>query len=115
MTNTSSVFEPSPFQEHAERAEFEDVEEKLAQRGFDVYSYFAPNLAFRDEDFSLEDVKAVLRTLKTQAAPGPSGQTASLFRFLFTVIPNTLVSAFNQLRASPELEDSEDFAWIKRW
>lgn len=114
MANTLSDFEPPPFQDHLERAEFEDLEERLAQKGFDVYSHFSPNMDFRDEDFSLEDVKAVLRTLNTHAAPGPSGQNASLFRFIFSIIPNTLVSVFNQLRAAPELEDSEDFAWIKK-
>jgi len=113
MRNTRSVFESAPFQEHVERAEFEGLEERLAERGFDVYEHFAPIHGLRDEDFSVEDMKAVLGSMKTHAAPGPSGQSASLYRFLFNIIPNTVVSVFNQLRSAPEIEDSEAFAWIK--
>ena len=53
------------------------------------------------------------KSLKTHSSPGPSGQNASLFRFLFNIIPQTVLGAFNQIRNSPELEDSAEYSWVK--
>jgi hypothetical protein len=46
-------------------------------------------------------------------APGPSGQTITLYKLLFREIPNILTAAVNQLVLNNELAIGQEFQLIK--
>ena len=65
-----------------------------------------------DQEFTFQDVKKALSNSKG-TAPGPTGQTASLYKYIFSMIPNTFVKALNELAFVPGLIDSPTFIWLK--
>jgi hypothetical protein len=65
-----------------------------------------------DQEFTYQDVKKALGNSKG-TAPGPTGQTASLYKYIFSMIPNTFVKALNELAFVPGLVNSPAFMWLK--
>jgi hypothetical protein len=55
-----------------------------------------------DQEFMYQDIKKALGNSKG-TAPGPTGQTASLYKYIFSMIPNTFVRALNELAFVPGL------------
>jgi hypothetical protein len=50
-----------------------------------------------DEEFTVQEIRAALSSAKAGAAPGPSGQTSAIFKYLLAEVPNLLVKALNEL------------------
>jgi hypothetical protein len=65
------------------------------------------------EDISPSEIEEAINDAKEISAPGPSGQTITVYKLLFQEIPNLLTSALNQLVYNQELANSPAFQWIK--
>jgi hypothetical protein len=63
-----------------------------------------------DVEFSKEKVKKAISSAKASTAPGPSGQTIAIFKYLYAEIPNILTRALNELTFVPRLIDAPAFA-----
>ena len=59
------------------------------------------------------EIKAVFKTMKQGAAPGPSGRDKCFYHFLFKLFPDKFVLAANDLANLPDI-DSSPYAWYKR-
>jgi hypothetical protein len=55
-----------------------------------------------DQEFTYQDIKKALGNSKG-TAPGPTGQTAYLYKYIISMIPNTFVKALNELAFVPGL------------
>ncbi len=66
------------------------------------------------EDITCEEVKWALQNASTTSAPGPSGQTISLYRLLYVEAPTLLTSAINQLAFCTDMTSLPDLQWIKK-
>jgi hypothetical protein len=65
------------------------------------------------EEISSLEVEEAINEAKEISAPGPSGQTITLFKLLNQEIPNIFAAAINQLVFNNELANSIPFQWIK--
>jgi hypothetical protein len=64
------------------------------------------------EEFSIEEVKKAVSSAKASSAPGPTGQTITSYKYIFSVIPQMLTKALNQITFVPGLIESPTFAWL---
>ena len=67
-----------------------------------------------DTEFTMSEVKEALSQAAGKSAPGPSGQSVGIFKFIFSEIPLTMTVALNELTFVPGFMDSPCFAWIKQ-
>jgi len=67
-----------------------------------------------EEEFTQQEVKEALHEAAETSAPGPSGQTSTFFKLLFTEAPKLFTEALNQLVFMPELGTIPLFHWIKK-
>ncbi len=84
----------------------EDQQMELPQIGQDLQEMLI-------EDISPSEIEEAINDAKEISAPGPSGQTITVYKLLFQEIPNLLTSALNQLVFNKELAGSPAFQWIK--
>ena len=63
-----------------------------------------------DTEFTVSEVKEALSQAAGKSAPGPSGQSVGIFKFIFSEIPITMTVALNELAFVPGFLDSP---WIK--
>ena len=66
-----------------------------------------------EEEITQEEVEQAIGDAHEISAPGPSGQTISLFKLLFQEIPSIFTAAINQLVFNMELAADEEFEWIR--
>ncbi len=66
------------------------------------------------EDITCEEVKWALQQASSTSAPGPSGQTISIFQLIFLEAPTLLTAAVNQLAFWPHLTSLPELQWIKK-
>jgi len=66
-----------------------------------------------DEEFQIEEVRQALKQADNNSAPGPSGQTIGVFKYIFSIIPETMTRALNELTFVPGLHESACFKWLK--
>jgi hypothetical protein len=66
------------------------------------------------EEFTIDKVKKAISSAKASSAPGPTGQTIALYKYIFSVIPQTLTKALNQMTFVPGLIESPTFVWLKK-
>jgi hypothetical protein len=66
-----------------------------------------------EEEFTQEEIEQAINDAHEISAPGPSGQTITLFKLIFQELPGILTAAINQLVFNHELAASEQFTWIK--
>jgi hypothetical protein len=66
-----------------------------------------------DEEISRPEVEAAINEAHEVSAPGPTGQTISLYKLLFQEIPDIFTAAINQLIFNHELASHGMFQWIK--
>jgi hypothetical protein len=64
------------------------------------------------EDVTDEEVKYALSSAKTSSAPGPSGQSIAIFKYLYSQVPKLMLATINQLIFVPGLIKSGAFAWL---
>jgi hypothetical protein len=64
-----------------------------------------------DQEFRYKDVKKALSN-SNGTAPGPAGQTASLYKYILSMIFNTFVRALNELAFVTGLINSPAFMWL---
>ena len=67
-----------------------------------------------DKEFSTDEVKEVLTQAAGKSAPGPSGQSVGIFKYIFLEILLTMTVALNELTFVPRFMKSPCFAWIKK-
>ena len=67
-----------------------------------------------DTEFTMSEVKEALSQAAGKSAPGPSGQSVGIFKFIFSEIPLTMTVALNELAFVSGFMDSPCFAWIKQ-
>ena len=66
------------------------------------------------QDIDAEEIQWALDEAKERGAPGPSGQSITLYKLLFQLIPNTFAKAINQLTFVPRLMEHSDMRWIQQ-
>jgi hypothetical protein len=84
----------------------EDQQLELPQIGQDLQEMLV-------EEITTVEVETAINQAKEISAPGPSGQTITLYKILLQEIPNILTAALNQLVFNKELAESPNFQWIK--
>ena len=77
-----------------------------------------PQLAEEDKEeleeaFTSEEVKEAIKEAKEVSAPGPSGQTITLFKLVFMEAPELMTQALNQMVYVPSLVRAKEFQWIQ--
>ena len=85
----------------------------LQKYGFDAKNAFQPQFALNDNVFTPQEVLKVILSMKSDSAPGPSGQNKAYFLFLFRLIPNWLTSFINYVAFSNDI-DSDEFSFLKK-
>ncbi len=65
------------------------------------------------EEISSSEIEEAINEAKEVSAPGPSGQTITLYKLLYQEIPSIFTAALNQLVFNRELVNSPPFQWIK--
>ena len=80
---------------------------------FDVKNIFQPNFMLNDNVFSTQEVLNVIHSMKSDSAPGPSGQNKAYFLFLIRFLPKWFTSFVNYVAFSNEIE-SDDFSFLKK-
>ena len=65
-----------------------------------------------NEDVTKEEIQLALSSAKVRSSPGPSGQSISIFKYLFSQIPKLMTAAINQLIFVPGLMHGSSFAWL---
>ncbi len=68
---------------------------------------------FLDEEITSLEVEAAINEAQEVSAPGPTGQTITLYKLLFQEIPDIFTAAMNQLVFNHELASHAMFQWIK--
>ncbi len=81
------------------------------------YGVELPTLAEAEQNMLMEDVtneelKYALSSAKTSSAPGPSGQSIAIFKYLYSQVPKLMLATINQLIFIPGLIKSGAFAWL---
>jgi len=89
------------------------------QQFLDNYDVQLPQLTDEQKDdlsdpFTQQEVHEALLEASEVSAPGPTGQTITFFKLIFSHIPDLLVEALNQLVFQPELASHPTFEWIKQ-
>jgi hypothetical protein len=84
----------------------EDQQMELPQIGQDLQEMLV-------EEITPSEIEEAINEAKETSAPGPSGQTITLYKLLFQEIPGILTAALNQLVFNKELAESPIFQWIK--
>jgi exonuclease III len=77
-----------------------------------------PQLSIEDseeleQEFTTEEVRQALADAKVVSAPGPSGQTISIFKLLFMHAPSLMTQALNQLVFVPSLVSEKEIIWVQ--
>jgi len=67
-----------------------------------------------EEEFNQQEVKEALHEAAETSAPGPTGQTSTFSKLLFTEALKLFTEALNQLVFLPELGTLPLFHWIKK-
>jgi hypothetical protein len=65
------------------------------------------------EEITPDEVEDAINEAHEISAPGPSGQTITLYKLLFQEIPHILTASINQLVFNIELARDQEFQWIK--
>jgi hypothetical protein len=65
------------------------------------------------EEITVMEVEDAINEAQEASAPGPSGQTITLYKILFQELPNIFTAAINQLVFNEELAKHPDFQCIK--
>jgi hypothetical protein len=66
-----------------------------------------------DEEIINIEVEAAINEAHEVSAPGPTGQTITLYKLLFQEIPDIFTAAMNQLVFNHELASQATFQWIQ--
>jgi hypothetical protein len=66
-----------------------------------------------EEEITEDEVEAAIIEAHEISAPGPSGQTITLYKLLFQELPNIFTAAVNQLVLNTELSFHNEFQWIR--
>ena len=66
-----------------------------------------------EAEFTMEEVKEAIKEAKVVSAPGPSGQTITFYKLLFSQTPELMTKALNQLVFVPSLVQAGEFRWVQ--
>ena len=91
-----------------------ELEEFLNKYQVELPSLKEATQVMLDTEFTVSEVKEALSQAAGKSAPGPSGQSVGIFKFIFSEIPLTMTVALNELTFVPGFLDSPCFAWIKQ-
>jgi hypothetical protein len=87
------------------------LDELLLEYNLTLFDIFPQFKQLTSPFSTTKDFKKVLKSMKSNSAPGISTQTKVLFEFLFDIIPNITTKALNYLYTIDI--DKSPFAWIK--
>jgi len=90
-----------------------ELEEFLRKYQVNLPEISPDNKEALESEFLIEEVSQVLKQADSNSAPGPTGQTIAVFKYLFSMIPQTMVGALNELTFVPGLHESACFKWLK--
>ena len=65
-----------------------------------------------NNEITMDELKESLSSAKVCSAPGPSGHSISIYKFLFTQVPKLMLAAVNQAIFVPNLLHSKTFEWM---
>jgi hypothetical protein len=91
----------------------ETLEDMLGDLHLDLPQISPEIRELLDEEISSPEVEVAINEAHEVSAPGPTGQTITLYKLLFQEIPDIFTSAINQLVFNPELASHSMFQWIK--
>jgi hypothetical protein len=77
-----------------------------------------PQISLEDQDMLTDEItqaeiEDAINKAHEISAPGPSGQTITLYKLLFQEIPHIVTASINQLVFNSELARDQEFQWIK--
>jgi hypothetical protein len=84
----------------------------LREHGVEMTELEDDDTLHMDIEFSKDEVGKALSSAKSDSAPGPSGQTIALYKYIFLEIPTIFCRAINELAFVPGLVQSPPFAWL---
>jgi hypothetical protein len=84
----------------------DDLQLELPQNSLDIQGLL-------DEKISQDEVEHAINEAHEISAPGPTGQTITLYKLLFQEIPGISTAAMNQLVFNNKLASHSTFQWIK--
>ena len=85
----------------------------LEQRNIELPTLTEEQRNMLEEEISQEELTWALTKAKEASAPGPSGQTISLYKLLNMLIPGILTKAVNQIAFVPQLLSHPQLQWIQ--
>ncbi len=89
------------------------LESFLVEHGVDVSVLEEDECAHMDEEFTKEEVKKAISSAKAGTAPGPTGQSIALFKYIFCEIPSIFTKSLNELAFVPGLFAPTPFSWLE--
>ena len=66
-----------------------------------------------NEPFNHDEIKRTLRKTKTRTAPGHSGDTISMYRLIYAIMPNMMLKGINEFYGNKDMQDDQQYEWIK--
>jgi hypothetical protein len=88
------------------------LEEFLTEHGVWMPALGEEESMHMDEEFLKEEIRHAISSGKAGSAPGPSGQTIALYKYIFSEIPTIFSHAINELAFVPGLVHSPPFSWL---
>lgn len=67
-----------------------------------------------EQEITQLEVKETLGQAASKSAPGPTGQTIGIFKYIFSEMPATMTAALNELTFVPGFHESPCFRWVKQ-
>jgi hypothetical protein len=89
------------------------LENFLMEHGVEMPALEEDEIMHMDKEFSRDEIKHAISSAKAGSAPGPSGQTIALYKYIFSEIPTIFCNAINELAFVPGLIHSPPFAWLR--
>jgi hypothetical protein len=88
------------------------LEEFLTKHGVRMPALGEADSMHMDNEFTKEEIRHAITSAKAGSAPGPSGQTIALYKYIFSEIPTIFSRAINELAFVPGLVHSPPFSWL---
>ena len=85
----------------------------LGEMGVELPVLEEASVQYMEKDVTVDELKDALANAKTDSAPGPSGQTIAIFKYIFSQTPVTFTKAINELIFVPGLIKHPMFAWLQ--
>jgi len=89
------------------------LEQFLEDTGVELPVLAEAEVAFMENEVEIDEVRKALASAKADSAPGPSGQTIAIFKYIFSQVPVLFTRAINELIFVPGLVGHPMFCWLQ--